>query len=229
MSLAKNEIVAFRGTGFLIADGLLVTCWHCVSEPIEEGEMLVAAREINGGSFEPGELSDVSQDASGADLATAKVPFEQEAALTLADVAPASGTDVWTYGYPLTTPRREEGKRRFQLNARWLEGYIMRAFRFESPTYGVMPVFELDMVAHEGLSGAPVVRRPGREVLGVVVGSYDVGAIEALASVDPKTGERRPEVERVVSFALAHYTSTLCELRTQGTSGERLADFLRSP
>jgi hypothetical protein len=83
------------------------------------------------------------------------------------------------------------------------------------------------MITHEGLSGAPLVRRPGLEVLGVILGRYEVGAIEELAIIDPKTAERRPEVQRVVSFALTHFTSTLCELRTPATDGERLADYLR--
>jgi hypothetical protein len=227
VNLEQGGMSGFRGTGFLIADGLLVTCWHCVSEPLKDGEVLVAARETGKGDYDASELHEVTQDSNGADLATAKVEFKQEAGLKLAMQAPATGTDVWTYGYPLTTPRLEDGKLRFQLNARWIEGYITRSFRFESPRYGEIPVFELDMITHEGLSGAPLVRRPGMEVLGVILGRYEVGAIEEFASVDPETGERRPEVQRVVSFGLAHYTSTLAELQTDATDGKRLADYAR--
>lgn len=82
------------------------------------------------------------------------------------------------------------------------------------------------MPAPAGLSGAPLMLDPGNQVIGVIYGENDVGTIEELATIDPETQERKPEVVRVVSFALAHFTSTLHALRGPATEDKPLVEYL---
>ncbi len=107
-----------------------------------------------------------------------------------------------------------------------LEGYITRSFYFEHLQYGVVPSYELDMPAPQRLSGAPLFSAVTGEVVGVVYGTNDVGLVEEFSSVNPETGERKPEIHRIVSFALAHYTDTLRLLTGDATQGLALAEYV---
>jgi hypothetical protein len=138
---------------------------------------------------------------------------------------------VGSFGYPFTslTEEKPEIGRQAVIHARSLKGYIMRRFYYESPSHEVTFSYELDMPAPGGLSGAPVVRihpvEGSREVIGVVHGNNEVATIAELESVD-EYGNRRPEVQRITSFALAHHTDSLRK-RTGKATGERpLAEFL---
>jgi hypothetical protein len=229
--------VSFVGTGFRVADHILVTCWHCIPET-QEGQLLAAVIEVEDGRYRSFELTDLAQDANASDLALARLSIDIPAQmnLQLASVATTSGADVWSYGYPLTTETLgPTGAPRFHLEARYLQGYVTRGFWHERPGYGAFPSYELDMPAPGGLSGAPVVRvqtlanRASRpQVVGVVYGRIETGVIEEFVSIDPDTGERRPEVQRVVSFAAAHYTSTLLEASGPATFDSRLADYIEA-
>lgn len=225
------RIVAFTGSGFRFGarPDVLVTCWHCVSsEP--EGQIFAVAVELATGTYGVHPLVDLEQDANGSDLAVARIhgiDIEPQLNFTLAPRVVPGGTDVWTWGYPLTEKTRDpSGGNRFTLHGRYLQGYTTRAFWYEHHLYGRTPSYELDMPLPEGLSGAPLVKLPGPEVVGVVFGQHDVARIEESASLDPNTGERNTEVQRIVSFGLAHYTSTLANLTGAPTSGARLADYL---
>jgi len=190
------------------------------------------------GRYRSFELRELAQDAKGSDLALARLQIDIPARmnLQLASVATTSGADVWSYGYPLTTEITDPtGSRRFHLEPRYLQGYVTRGFWHERPRYGAFPSYELDMPAPEGLSGAPVVRVPTLaipgsrpQVVGVVYGRIETGVIEEFVSIDPDTGERRPEVQRVVSFAAAHYTSTLLEASGPATFGHSLAEYIEA-
>lgn len=137
------------------------------------------------------------------------------------------------FGYPFTTLTEEipEVGRLPLIEARALKGYIMRRVYYQPPAGELIRSYELDMLAPAGLSGGPVVRihrvRGAREVIGVVHGSNDVATIAELASVDER-GERRPEVQRISSFALAHHTESLRNLTGKATGGRRLAEFLQT-
>ena len=89
-----------------------------------------------------------------------------------------------------------------------------------------MTSYELDMPTPEGLSGAPLVIVGTKKVIGVIYGTHDVGLIEHFRRTDPETGEREAEIQRVVSFGLAHYTDTLRNASATVTEGKSLAEFL---
>lgn len=197
------------GTAFLIGPRKLITCWHCVRDDLGKDEVYFVADET-GGSYRPMVLSQIRQAASGADIALAQVEMTQSVELRLGDLGEAAvGVDVITYGYPLTNVTQGDGGTlRFSLGARFLQGYITRGFEHETE-FGSMATFELDMPAPAGLSGSPLIRMGSRDVVGMIYGSLDVGTIDQVASVDPETGERIPEVVRLLSFGLALHTSLL--------------------
>ena len=138
---------------------------------------------------------------------------------------------MWSFGYPFTslTEEKPEIGRQALMQARWLKGYIMRRFYYETPSNELIFSYELDMPAPRGLSGAPVVRihrvKGAREVIGVVHGNNEVATIAELESVD-EYGNRRPEVQRITSFALAHHTDSLRNLTGKATRERPLAEFL---
>lgn len=225
-------IVRFCGTGFRLARDLLITCWHCVSEPEPERGGYAVAVDL-GGRFRFHPLMDLARDAGGADLATARIFADPDdelpsPRLTLAARGTITGSDVWTYGYPLTETVFDvtTDARRFRLNSRLLRGYVTRTFWFDHPHLGEIASYELDMLAPEGLSGAPLVFRPGDSVIGVIYGRHDATLVEEFSSVDTETGAATPEVQRIVSFGLACDTSSLFDLQTPATNGVRLFDHL---
>jgi hypothetical protein len=195
-----------------VAEHIFVTCWHCVAEK-PEGQKLAAVMEKPDGGYKACWLENVAQDANGSDLATATILTDVPTRLNLAlsRTAAASGADVLAWGYPLTEENVSDTGRSFHLQARYLQGYVTRGFWHEHPRYGRTPCYEVDMPIPEGLSGAPLIRVPalgapvaGRPlVVGVVSGRIEVGAIDQFSTIDPATGERSPEVQRLVSFAIA--------------------------
>ena len=84
------------------------------------------------------------------------------------------------------------------------------------------------MPAPDGLSGAPLIVRGSDAIVGVVYGTIDVARTEEVSAVDPETGARTPQVQRIVSFGLAHHTWALGELRGPATGGRPLADVMPS-
>jgi hypothetical protein len=111
---------------------------------------------------------------------------------------------------------------------RYLQGYITQAMFHEHPCYGKTMAYELDMPTPAGLSGAPLLIRNTRQIIGVVYGTNDVGQIEHYSQVD-EAGNRVPELQRIVSFGLAHHTANLLTLAGPATNGKPLGEYLRSP
>lgn len=225
--------VAFKGTGFLIANGLLITCWHCVAGDLPPGTTYAALLRGPGSeTYHHFRIERIERDHNGADLATARVSLSQgDARFVLAEQPVARGVDVWTAGYPLVHGERDAmGEVGFLISFRYLQGYIVRPFLFLDPRErSTIPSYEIDMPAPEGLSGAPVIQVGTREVIGVIYGTNDVQRVEEFAGVDPATGQRQPEVVRIVSFALAHCTETLWALQTSSTGDRPLREYLRRP
>jgi len=232
---APHAAWRFCGTGFLAADELLLTCWHCVASTTDlpEGKGvygIVYKTQAVGGTLEFARLDSLSRDECGTDIASALVPLKQRFGLTLGrPPAPGAGIDVWSFGYPLTqtfsTP--EAPGLRFTLEPRLLKGYVMRTFFYAQPGLGSTPSYELDMPTPAGLSGAPLVRvDQRRELVGIVYGSHDVAEIDEFESVDPETGATTPEVRRVVSFGLAHFLDILHRVRGVATEHLPLAEWL---
>jgi hypothetical protein len=216
-----SSIRDFLGTGFLLAGGILVSCWHCVREAVEAG-LPVAAVET-GDDFIPAlVLRDLEQDRNGSDIATARLTRLPLFGLELAAGPADTGTDVWTYGFPLTE-RPNERRSTYLLNARYLEGYITRAFYFSDER---VPSYELDMRAPAGLSGAPLIEVGSKRVIGVVYGVHAAEMIEYFGTTDPETGKRVADIVRVETFALAHYTDTLRAVVGRATGERPLGEFV---
>jgi|SRR5215217_1828314 len=222
-------LISHEGTGFVLGKNVFVTCWHCLRTELQDQLRYTAAKEHNG-QYTLYPLIDIQQDPRGTDLATAIVSLESEMGLTIAEgsVSPY-GTDIWSFGYPLTTFQSHPQTpmlKRFTLNGRYMQSYVMRAFHNDVPTFGQTASFELDMPALAGMSGAPIVQVGSREGIGVLYGRNDAETIEEFGSRDPDTGERlTPEVVRMTYFAAAHFIDTLKNLRGKATQGLPLFDF----
>lgn len=226
----EPRIVSFQGTGFLLGPKLLVTCWHVVDCEISESQALVIAHQRDGTNayrLEP--LLDIAQDMNGRDLAIARVMLEPKCRLEIAEQGAPMGTDVFSFGYPLTEKRLSGADIRFRLHPRYLQGYVVRSFMHELTHFGPTPAYEVDIPAPAGLSGAPLIKRGSREVLGVVYGTHDVSRTEEVASIDPETGAKHPEVQRIVSFCVAHLTSSVLGLSHPKWEGKQLRDFIVKP
>lgn len=227
----RNEgPVASAGTGFLIAPGVLVTCLHCLQAVLGPGEYWAALTpQVTG--YQPHELHDVQQARDRTDLALARVELEphmrwpgrEGRGLELSHEPVGLGGDVYTFGYPFVTL---EGSS-FRIQPRYLKGYVTRVMSSSPSGYAPALAYELDMPAPAGLSGAPLILAATRAVVGVVFGSTDVATIDSFARIDPQTGVRSPEIQRVMSFALAHHTSILWEMRGEATDGRRIAEVAR--
>jgi hypothetical protein len=151
--------IAFAGTGFAIEGGYFVTCWHCVAAPLDEDEAYVALVKSARPTDLPAglmRLHDLAQDANGSDLALARVTSNVTPGLVLARTQARQGESVSTWGYPLIPPpeaRPEDGQLVFELNARFLKGYVTQIFNFSMPDGRTIPTIEIDMPAPAGLSG----------------------------------------------------------------------------
>jgi hypothetical protein len=214
-----DEPLAFVGTGFLLARHVFVTCWHCVEKRPDPGCHYIAApREA--GHFTPWPLVDLEQDRNGADLALARVEADPHLGLIVSSEGRLIGNDVWTYGFPLTEPRREQDGMHFTLHGRALRGYATRTFNFTHPRFGQVSSYELDMPTPAGLSGAPLLLANTREVIGVVYGSHQVQVADDAADADHRKGLSN------LTFGLAHRSKTLRAASGSSTEGVGLAEYL---
>jgi len=222
------QIVSFEGTGFVTNHLIFITCWHCVRHQLSNNRKYVAViKSQEGAGWKAIDLTNLEQDANGNDIATANIERVPEITpmLSIAADSLLMGTDVCTYGYPLTDKRKESGKMQYILNGRYLEGYIMRGFYYDHHEYGMVKSYELNFPTAAGLSGSPLIRIGSAEVVGVIYGNNDVATIEHASRVDPETGIREPEIQRIISFGLAHYTDTLREARGKATQGKTIAEY----
>ena len=90
---------------------------------------------------------------------------------------------------------------------------------------GATRSYEMGMAAHRGLSGAPLLELRSKRVVGVVYGNNDYEQIEEFATIDPESQERRPEVRRILSYGLAHHTTTLKSLTGPATDNRPLYEY----
>jgi hypothetical protein len=223
------QLVSHQGTAFLISPNLIVTCWHCVRSELSENQRYVAVLlSEDGATYEPRVLENVSQDASGTDLATANIDLTPDLEFEIARQEPRHGANVWTFGYPFTDVEREDDCLMFRLNGRRFQGYVTRPWIYPSRDYGEIDSYELDMPVPGGLSGAPLMVDPSLLVGGVIYRSHDVEQVDEFASVDPETNERKPEIRRIVSFGLAHSLRSLKRLAGAATGGRPLEEVAKA-
>ena len=216
------------GTGFLIAPRIFVTCAHCVPLGLDENQVLITMFLDPTGRWVVLALTDVSHDPDGNDLATARIECDPTFRLVLSAVSLPAGEPVWSFGFPLLDVERlPTGDLAFTISPRYLRGHVTRPFYYRryGPEREVMS-YELNMPTPEGLSGAPVMLHDSKAVVGVVYGHNDVALVEQYATVDEETGARQSEVQRIVSFGLAHHTETLHDLRGLATGGRPLKELV---
>ncbi len=220
--------VSFEGSCFLIAPGLIVTCWHCVTAqpPPDHHYAVIIPHDADGPGFTVAPLLDISRDYNGHDIATARVQAEPTLSLRLGCHEYGLGTRVLSFGYPFTTREATPtGGYKFTISPRYVEGYVTRTMYFEPPGFPHAWCYELDIKTPAGLSGAPVIRFGSTEVIGLVQGCLDVATIEERVEVDPDTGHRSPEVQRIVSFGIAYHYEALSEVRGAATAGRPLGEI----
>lgn len=219
----------FKGTGFVTNRLIFITCWHCVKHPLTSDQRYVAViKNGEGEGWKAIDLINLEQDANGNDIATANIEIVPEITprLSIAADNMLMGTDVCTYGYPHIDVRKQEsGEIQYILNGRYLKGYIMRGFFCEHLEHREVKSYELSFPAPEGLSGSPLIRVGSGDVVGIIYGNIDVATIEHTAIFDPETGNREPEIQRIISFGLAHYTDTLRNARGKATQGKTIAEY----
>lgn len=222
------KVVEHLGTGFFLCPDVLITCWHCVADSVPLDHEYAIRVEVEKGRFQAFYLRSIEQDQSGMDLATAHCQYTPPSQLTLRTNELMLGEDVWAYGYPYPEFKRDLlGEILHESQGRLMRGYMTRHLYYDHPSLGKTDAYELDMPAPQGMSGAALLRRDTLEVCGVIFGSHDVETIEEFVTIDPTTGVRRPEVRRVVSFAMAYDSESLGKLRTSATRGMPLSEFLR--
>lgn len=204
-------IHSFEGTGFLLANNVIVTCSHCIEGTPPEYAAYGAVRFDSDRKVRGNLISQVEQ--IGNDLAFGHILFDKTLAMRLAETTPVMGAAVWTFGYPLTDVRRITGEfRTFVTHPRLLRGHITRDFLYNHATLGRVPSWELSFAAPEGLSGAPLFLESTLDVIGIVYGNNDVATVEQAVEVNADTGERTPEIQRIVSFGLAVHLQALAPL-----------------
>jgi len=216
----------YEGTGFCVASGLLITCWHCVRRTLPEGLNYAAAYAPNAeqGPLVQLDLSDIAKDQNGADLATATIQYAPPRKLSFNQSPEVFGSEVWTFGYPLSG-HREAGAR--VIVPRLLKGYVTRTFHHDRPGFGPTRAIELDMPAPAGLSGAPLFRANTATLLGVVYGETESYTITETEQIDPETGVRLPESRKVITFGVAHRWETIMKAGGPATRGLSVEDYVR--
>ncbi len=212
--------IRFVGTGFIAAPRVFVTSWNVVRDELEDGQRYAAARRVVGG-HEALHLSNITQDVGGRDLAIASIDRDPTLGLSLPATIPPLGADVLAWGYPLARNDVCDDRLWFRLSPRYLQGYITRAFIFESRQFSDSAVYELDMPAPEGMSGAPLVRQGTNELLGVVFGELEASPVSLGSGGQAQTSGR-------VSFAIAHHTQSIADLCGPATEGAPLSECLRT-
>jgi hypothetical protein len=195
-----------------------------VRDAVDAGERIVVVG-IRGDKQTGLEVSRLTQDVHGRDIASGVVEGLPRAGFTLGTGDPAFGTPVWSFGYPLTDPPTEH-RPTWHLNGRYLQGYVTRTMVYNEPSFGDTRTIELDMRAPAGLSGAPLLRAGTRELIGMIYGVAAAEQLEEFGRYDPVTGTRHPELVRLEHFALAHHTTSLREHRSEATEGKALAEVM---
>jgi hypothetical protein len=155
-------------------------------------------------------IDELGQDENGADLALGRVDWTPGPVLTLADGEVQWDERVETYGYPFPDALPDQAYpdyKALRFYSRFLRGYVTQLTTEE---LSGRPVMELEMLCPPGLSGAPVIREGGHEVIGVV---FDEHATTMSA--------------RTVIFGRAHHLDVLRAARGAVTSGRALADYLQ--
>ncbi len=217
---------SFRGTGFLIAPNILVTCWHCVCQALEVGQRYaVLADEGDGYATYP--LLSVEQHPRGLDLAMANINLVPRYGFTLSEDELSPGDEVATYEYHFADRVPAAGEDvRSQITARFLRGYVTRSFSYDCPGFTHTPSYELCMPVLHEMHGSPLIKPGTKEVAGVIFGSLQMPRAEQFSSGGLKVEAEQLTPVQPMTFSLAHETSSLWSLRGSATHGMPLKEVI---
>jgi len=216
----------FRGMGFLMAPNILITCWHCICDPLEKGQQYAAVVK-EGARYTTHPLLNTEQHPLGLDIALAQVDLAPEPGLTLGIRELSPGDSIFTYGYPLPgRPPTGDARPKSPLNVRFLRGYVTRSLYYSQAGFVRTPCYELDLPATYGLCGAPIIKSRTREVAGVIFGSLDAPQLNLSPEPGPSVKNKQAGTGQAISFGLAHYTDSLWGLRGMGTQDKPPREFL---
>jgi hypothetical protein len=202
---------AVAGSAFTFGEGTLVTCWHCVKQPLgpEEFYGIAVRRGSIESPYEFCSIDNLERDHNGADLALGHIDWMPGRGLTLANDPVQWGERVETYGYPFPLAMPDQvypDYKALHFYSRFLRGYVTRLARDEAEG----PVIDLDMLCPPGLSGAPVIGEDRRDVIGVIFEE-----------------QTTTMYERTVIFGRAHHVDVLRSACAAVTGGRPLVEHLQ--
>ncbi len=213
--------VSFRGTGFLIAPNVLITCWQCVREALQEKQQY-AVMFKDGSGYSIHSLLDIKQHSEGLDLAVAHVDFVYDQGLHIGVIEALPGDEVMVYGYsPGEGEFIGEQISTSQLNPRLMHGYITRSFDYDCPGFVRTYSYELNMPMPNGIYGAPVIRPATNEVIGVIFGILDIPRAGHPKGIENVIRSRGAREKQMLTLGLAHHTANLQEFQGTITNGEQ--------
>lgn len=210
VSYGDGNIISAQGTGFLISNYRLITCWHCIKNKLEENQKYVVAKKINNG-YKLFPLGNIEQFKKN-DIGIASVGLEQKIKLMFSTMVVPYGTNVFTFGYPdIEKPNQYNDK--WLLKPRYFEGYIVRDFFHDYKEYGEASSFELNFPALEGISGAPLIEMHTNKVIGIIYSNYESITIKDSYEIERPEGKITKETCRIVNMGLSYHVSTIKELK----------------
>jgi hypothetical protein len=140
-------------------------------------------------------------------------------------------TDAKMFGYPDELAGPRTGIAGYQLDARYLKGYVTRSLAPGELFQVEAQALELSFPIPKGMSGSPLFAepQPGRRVIcGVATGSAEVALVRHRTLMELEEGQPiREEVEqRVIEVGVALRTSYYLDWSPDSLGGRKLGDLL---
>ncbi len=216
-----SKPVSFRGTGFLVAPNIFITCWQCVGDTLHEKQRYaVMLKEGSGYSIH--NLLNIERHNEGLDLAIAQVDLAYEG-LRISAREALSGEEVIAYGYSPGEGVFAEGQISIsRLNPRLIHGHITRSFYYSHPGFVQTYTYELNMPMPNGIYGAPVIKPATNEVVGVIFGVLDIPKAGCPRGNYSGIRSSAAREDQMMTLGLAHHTDNLKNLQGMPTSGEQV-------
>jgi hypothetical protein len=214
--------VSFRGTGFLIAPNILITCWQCVRDALHEKQRYSIMLE-EGSGYSIHNLSNIKQHSGGLDLAIAQIDLAYDQGLRICAREALPGDEVIAYGYSPGEGVFTGGQISIsRLNPRLMHGHITRSFYYSCPGFVRTYTYELNMPMPNGIYGTPLIKPATNEVVGVIYGVLDIpkaGRPQGIANGIRSSVSRE---EQMMTLGLAHHTDNLQEFQGTLTNVEQV-------
>ena len=214
--------VSFRGTGFMIAPNIFVTCWQCVRDTLHETQRYaVMFKEASAYSIH--NLLNIEQHSEGLDLAIAQIDLAYGHGLHICAREALPGDEVIAYGYSPGEGVFAGGQISIsRLNPRLMHGHITRSFYYSCPGFVRTYTYELNMPMPSGIYGAPVIRPATNEVVGVIFAVLDILEAGRPEGIDDVISSNATREKQMMTLGIAHHTDNLRNLQGIPTSGEQV-------